>query len=288
MTDGTLQNVLKVRVKHTVGRFMLDVEFEGCDRLTALFGPSGAGKSLTLASIAGLIRPREEYVRLGERLLADSANEFHMPTRHRRLGFVFQDALLLPHRSALDNVALAVREGHKSYRRARAREILAEIGVAELAEARPRTLSGGQRQRVALARALAGDPQLLLLDEPFSALDLRVRRRLRAVVREVVDRHRVPTVLITHDHEEARDLADRIVVYEDGRVTDVRDGEEVLSVLEGLGGDSETDRELLRARRQIRRLETELEELRGADEAPPDSRGEDLPPPRRLFPTEKG
>ena len=133
---------------------------------------------------------------------------------------VFQDGLLLPHRSVLDNVALAVRQASgRRARRAVARSWLERVGAEEFADRRPGSLSGGQRQRVALARGLAGDPALVLLDEPLSALDSAVRRELRTLIREVIISSGVPAVLVTHDAEEAEELGDVVIAYDDGRVT---------------------------------------------------------------------
>jgi len=133
---------------------------------------------------------------------------------------VFQDGLLLPHRSALDNVALAVRQANgRRARRAVARAWLERVGAEGFADRRPGSLSGGQRQRVALARGLAGDPALVLLDEPLSALDSAVRRELRSLIRGVIVSSGVPAVLVTHDAEEAEELGDVIIAYNHGQVT---------------------------------------------------------------------
>ena len=203
---------------HRAGAFELRADFavpgEG---VTVLSGPSGAGKSLTLALVAGLRRPESGSIELLGRRVADAAGGLHVPARHRRVGMVFQDGLLLPHRSALDNVALAVPDGDRRERRRAAAGALAEAGAEGLVRARPRDLSGGERQRVALARALAGDPSVLLLDEPFSALDRPVRRELRALVRRVVAHRGIPALLVTHDPEELSALADRVLEFEIGR-----------------------------------------------------------------------
>jgi molybdate transport system ATP-binding protein len=215
---------LDVDVTHTAGTFALHARFAvDAAGITVLSGPSGAGKSLTLALIAGLRRPDSGHITFDGRVLDDVEQRVHVPTRDRHIGMVFQDALLLPHRTATDNVALAVRTpGPRAERRRAATDALAEVGAAPLGAQRPRTLSGGQAQRVALARALAGDPRLLLLDEPFSALDRPVRRELRALVRTVVRERGIPALLVTHDEEELEELADTVVVFAEGAVREVR------------------------------------------------------------------
>jgi molybdate transport system ATP-binding protein len=206
------------------GEFTVNVALAAQRGITVLFGPSGAGKSLTLATIAGLRRPDTGTVTINNRIVADAASGFHMRTQDRNLGVVFQDSLLLPHRSVLDNVALAVRQGNRSERRHRATDLLSDVGAAHLSEAAPIRLSGGERQRVALARALAGKPNALLLDEPFSALDYETRQTLRTLLRNLVDSTGIPTLLVTHDLDEAAQLADHTVMYADGFTTDLQPG----------------------------------------------------------------
>jgi molybdate transport system ATP-binding protein len=218
-----MTTALDVAVTRRIGEFELDVAFTVESGISVLFGPSGAGKSLTLALIAGLLRPDTGTIEINGRVVTDCARHLYVSTQERRVGMVFQDGLLLPHRSVLDNVALAVRQA--SGRRAR-REValswLERVGAEELADRRPVSLSGGQRQRVALARGLAGDPALVLLDEPLSALDSAVRRELRSLIREVIITSGVPAVLVTHDIEEAEELADVVIAYDIGRVTGQR------------------------------------------------------------------
>jgi molybdate transport system ATP-binding protein len=188
--------------------------------MLVLFGPSGAGKSLTLALIAGLIRPDAGTITISGHVVTDCAHRIYVTTQGRRIGMVFQEGLLLPHRSVLDNVALAVRQSRgRRGRRLVARSWLERVGADQLADRRPGSLSGGQRQRVALARGLAGDPALVLLDEPLSALDFAVRRELRKLIREVIVSSGVPAVLVTHDADEAEELGDVIIAYNEGRVT---------------------------------------------------------------------
>jgi molybdate transport system ATP-binding protein len=181
--------------------------------LVALVGPSGSGKSTLLRCVAGLMHPAGRIRCHGETWL-DTAAGVRQPAQQRRVGLVFQHYALFPHLSAEANVALA---SGRAQPRAHATELLARLGLASLAGRRPGELSGGQQQRVALARALAREPQVLLLDEPFSAVDQPARH---ALYRELAELHRVtamPIVLVTHDLNEARHLADRMVILDRGR-----------------------------------------------------------------------
>jgi molybdopterin-binding protein len=189
----------------------------------ALLGPNGAGKSTVLGVVAGLVRPTSGRVSLaGHDLLA-------LPPHRRRVALLAQDPLLFPHLSVLDNVAFAPRARGRSRAEARAtaRAWLGRTGVAELADRRPDRVSGGQAQRIAVARALAADPDLLLLDEPMSALDVAVTPALRQTLRTVLADRTV--VLVTHDALDALLLADRVVVVEDGHVVEEGPTSEVLS-----------------------------------------------------------
>jgi molybdate transport system ATP-binding protein len=198
-------------------RLDLDV---GAGEVVALVGPNGAGKSTTLRVLAGLLALHEGWVELDGRLLADAARRLHRPAPERGVGVVFQDHLLFPHLSVLDNVAfgLTARGRPRGEARVEATGWLDRLELAALAAARPRALSGGQAQRVALARALATRPGLLLLDEPLAALDARTRLLVRGELRRHLQAFAGATVVVTHDPVDAAVLADRLVVVEDGRV----------------------------------------------------------------------
>jgi sulfate transport system ATP-binding protein len=182
--------------------------------VTSLLGPSGSGKSTLLRMISGLEVPDSGTIRVRDR---DITN---VPVRERNVGFVFQGYSLFGHMTVADNVAfgLSVRSEPKAKTRARVQELLTLVQLDGYEKRLPHQLSGGQRQRVALARALATEPAVLLLDEPFGALDTRIRAELRRWLRELHDATHVTTLLVTHDQEEALELSDHLVVMEQGRV----------------------------------------------------------------------
>ena len=182
--------------------------------LTALLGPSGSGKSTLLRVIAGLEQPDAGEVSL------DGADVTRLPPQSRGVGFVFQHYAAFKHMTVWDNVAfgLTIRRRPRNEVRQRVNELLELVQLTGLAKRYPAQLSGGQRQRMGLARALAVDPKVLLLDEPFGALDARVRKELRIWLRRLHDETHTTTVIVTHDQEEAMDVADRVVVMNAGRI----------------------------------------------------------------------
>ena len=185
--------------------------------LTALLGPSGSGKSTLLRVIAGLETPDAGSV------VIDGTDVTNIPPQRRDIGFVFQHYAPFKHLSVWENVALGlrIRKRPKAEIRSKVDELLGVVGLTGYAQRKPSQLSGGQRQRMALARALAIEPRVLLLDEPFGALDAKVRADLRAWLRRLHDEVHVTTVLVTHDQEEAMDVADTIAVLNAGRVEQV-------------------------------------------------------------------
>lgn len=182
----------------------------------ALVGPSGSGKTTVLRAIAGLYKQARGLVRCGTRTWLDSTRRIHLSPQARRVGLVFQDYSLFPHLTAVDNLMLAMEGSSAEDRLEQARALLARVRLDGLEHRFPRELSGGQQQRVAVARALARDPNVLLLDEPFSAVDMMTRERLQrelALLRQQID---IPMVLVTHDLQEATALGDRICVLHEG------------------------------------------------------------------------
>ena len=203
-------------------RFNLAVRFAAEAERLALFGPSGAGKSLTLACIAGLVHPSRGRIAIDGDVWFDAAQRIDVPTRDRRVGYVFQDYALFPHRTVEQNVAAADDRWYprpRGFERQRdIDELLGAFALDDLRRSYPEQLSGGQRQRVALARALLARPRLLLLDEPFAALDAALRQRLRAELVAVQQRFDVPMLLITHDPQDLAECAQQVIELADGRV----------------------------------------------------------------------
>jgi molybdate transport system ATP-binding protein len=203
-------DTLDVDLSHPLRAYRLELALEVGRETIALVGPSGAGKTTVLRAIAGLLPPERGRVALGETVWFDSDRGIDVPPEERSVGLVFQEYALFPHMTVEQNVAYGGR--------ARVDEMLGWLGIAELSKARPDELSGGERQRVALARALARDPAVLLLDEPLTALDTHTRGRVRGELRELLAELRLPTLLVTHDFQDAAALAERIGVIADGRI----------------------------------------------------------------------
>jgi molybdate transport system ATP-binding protein len=197
--------------------------------LLALVGPSGSGKSTLLRCIAGLHSPQQGRIACGGATWYDAQRRINLPPQARRVGFVFQNYSLFPHLSALDNVACALGHLPASRRAERARDLLALTHLRGLDTRKPAQLSGGQQQRVALARALARDPAVLLLDEPFSAVDQVTRRRLQVELARLRSEVKIPIVLVTHDLDEARMLADRMTLLSHGRTLQSGTPEDILT-----------------------------------------------------------
>jgi len=219
----TLDNVVKTfdtfRAVHGVS---LEIE---SGQLVALLGPSGSGKTTILRMVAGLEFPDGGSIYFGEQDATD------IPVRERGVGFVFQHYALFPHMTVAENIAFGMKVSKVKRSRAeidgRVEQLLALVKLEGLGGRFPSQISGGQRQRVALARALAVDPKVLLLDEPFGALDANVRRDLRRWLREIHEELGITTLFVTHDQEEALDLADRVVILNEGKIVQAGTPEEV-------------------------------------------------------------
>jgi len=202
--------------------FLLDIAFRSTSQRIVLFGPSGAGKSLTLQTIAGLITPDEGEIVLNGTTLLDTANAIDLSPQARRIAYLFQDYALFPHLNVRQNIAFGLKRGWWNPSRHVAHADmdywLKAFDLTQVARQFPAQLSGGQKQRVALARALVPHPQLLLLDEPFSALDMALRQRMRQELAELQSRLDIPMVLITHDPDDVAMFGDQVVSLREGLV----------------------------------------------------------------------
>jgi molybdate transport system ATP-binding protein len=212
---------LEASIRLTLGPLNLEMELAiDEDEVVALLGPNGAGKTTLLRAVAGLVPFQAGHVRLDGKVLEDTTTREYVPTERRPIGFVFQDYLLFPHLSVVENVAFGLRSRGASRRAAveKATQWLDRVGLSSYARAKPAELSGGQRQRVALARALAPDPRLLLLDEPLAALDVTTRADVRRDLKRHLDSFEGIRLVVTHDPIEAVALADRLIVMENGHL----------------------------------------------------------------------
>lgn len=217
--EVNIRKVLRARER----QFALEVDFVSESEHIVIFGPSGAGKSVTMHAIAGLIQPESGFIKVGDRVLFDSVSGVNLPARVRRVGYLFQDYALFPHLNVEQNIGFALKrfwqKGIPRESGARIAELLRVFELQEMARSYPHQLSGGQKQRVALARALIQKPDILLLDEPFAALDPMLRDKMRYGLMEIRSRFQVPMIIITHDPEDVEMFADHLVLFEKGKVS---------------------------------------------------------------------
>jgi len=213
-----------VSVKKVLPDFFLDVSFELSDGITAIFAPSGSGKSLTLSIIAGLVTPDEGQIVINDKVFFDSESRINLPPQKRKVGYLFQNYALFPHFTVYENIAFPLRNRDRK----RIEKLIKLFHLDGLEDRKPDTLSGGQKQRVALARALVYEPEILLLDEPFSALDRNLKETLYEEILKVREFFSIPVVLVSHDIDEVLSLSDRLVVYKKGKMLQVGPSEDVL------------------------------------------------------------
>jgi molybdate transport system ATP-binding protein len=214
---------------HGPSRFTLDLAFTSMAPRVVLYGPSGAGKTQTLRLVAGIGRPDAGHLRVAGTTMVDCARGVWLSPQQRRMGCVFQDYALFPHLTVRQNIAFALHGGWRNPPRTatgpgsdpRTERWLEQLALHAVAGLYPHQLSGGQRQRTALARALVHEPAALLLDEPFAALDKPLRQRLREELLALQQQLQVPMLLITHDDDDVRALAQQVVTIQQGRVSDV-------------------------------------------------------------------
>jgi len=226
-----------------LGAFTLDAAFESDARVVALFGRSGAGKSVTIALIAGLLRPDRGSIMVDSRVLVDTAKRIFVPKHARRIGVVYQDARLFPHLTVRQNLMFgrwfaATAERSQPDRAVAFDAVVETLGIGHLLARRPGLLSGGERQRVAIGRALLSSPRLLLMDEPLAALDEERKLEVLALIERLRDEFKVPIVYVSHTVDEVARLASHVVVLGGGRVVAAGPVGEVFGAEEAQAGES--------------------------------------------------
>ena len=209
---------LIVDIRKDLGKFKLQAAFEAGDGITSLLGPSGCGKSLTLKCIAGIEKPDTGHIELDGRVLYDSKKHIHLRPQERHVGYLFQNYALFPNMNLRQNILCGMRGKSKSEQEQKLAQILAMMQLEGLEKHKPHQLSGGQQQRAALARILVNKPKLLMLDEPFSALDAHLRDSLKIELRDMLQRFGREVLMVTHSREEAYNMSSAVAVMDKGKL----------------------------------------------------------------------
>jgi molybdate transport system ATP-binding protein len=221
--------VLEIKIKKALPGFNLNVELSTQRELLTVLGPSGSGKTMTLKCIAGLIRPDEGYIRLNERVIFDTQKHIDLPPRQRKVGFVFQNYALFPHLTVKENIAYGAAKGNKGKLEDRINQWLEKMHLQGFGQRYPSQLSSGQQQRAALIRALFQEPEILLLDEPFSALDAHRKESLELELLNIKQTYNGDIIFVTHDVAQGYKLASRIAVFEAGHIIQCDTKQQVIS-----------------------------------------------------------
>jgi molybdate transport system ATP-binding protein len=221
--------MLNVNIKKNIPGFKLAVDFSISGEILAILGPSGSGKTITLRCIAGLLQPDEGRIELNGKVLFDSEKHINLPAQQRGVGFVFQNYALFPHLTVYQNTAFGMKGRSKQEIDQRVSWLLGRMHIGGLSKRYPKQLSSGQQQRVALARALSTEPEVLLLDEPFSALDTPRRERLERELLTLQDFYKGDILFVTHDLAQGYKLGSKIAVYESGRMVQCDPKQDVIS-----------------------------------------------------------
>ncbi|MGI8786418.1 MAG: ATP-binding cassette domain-containing protein [Pyrinomonadaceae bacterium] len=211
-------NVKKTFVKNGANQFSLAVDFSVGNGITVLAGASGAGKTTVLRLIAGIVAPDEGLIKIDSQTFFDSANRINLPIQKRRVGFVFQDYALFPHLNAARNIEYGIKSEDKKVRQDKSKEMLSLFRIEHIKNRHPVEMSGGEQQRVALARALASEPQIVLLDEPLSAVDVETRAKLLNEIELAQTRAEIPFIYVTHNEAEAARLGIQRIKLQNGTV----------------------------------------------------------------------
>ncbi|WP_372751536.1 molybdenum ABC transporter ATP-binding protein [Labilibaculum sp.] len=234
-------HVLSAHLKRKKGNFFLDIKVDFKQGITGVFGPSGAGKTTLMHMLAGLERPDEGYVKIGERYLVDSSTNIYEPARNRKIGYVFQEGRLFPHMTVRKNLLFGTKYLPKGEQFIEFDELVNLLEVNDLLEKRPSQLSGGEKQRVAIGRALLSSPNLLLMDEPFSSLDVKLRRQIIPYLIKINRNFNIPMLVVSHDLPDLLNLTRELFLLKNGRVAgqgnylDLVENENLFELMRGSG-----------------------------------------------------
>lgn len=226
---------LQVAIKKQFDDFTLDLNFKTNGSSLGLLGPSGSGKSMTLQCLAGIQTPQSGFIMLNEQVLFDSTKKINVPTQKRNIGYLFQNYALFPNMTVKQNIGCSLKKKDKQAEQ-KINQLLTQFSLQHLSDHYPSQLSGGQQQRVALARILAYNPKLLLLDEPFSALDLHLRQELVTQMAQVIKEYEGQVILVSHDKDEIYKLCSSLLVIENGHLQETGTVKEVFSRPTSLAG----------------------------------------------------
>lgn len=228
MEGALVSEFLRVAIKTKIGSFELNAELTGEKEIIALFGPSGSGKSTILNCIAGLQRVEQGEIAVGERIFASTERKIQLAPQKRKCGYLPQNPSLFPHLNVGQNICFSINQESHDAQQKRLKEMLSILHLEGFERSRVSELSGGQAKRVALARALAAKPDILLLDEPFSALDEDLREELSLEIKNIQRQLAIPLILVTHSRQEALFIADKVVILKRGQTIRHGDPEEML------------------------------------------------------------
>lgn len=219
--------MLKVKIEKKLDRFDLDIDLKAKDEIIGLLGDSGSGKSLTLKTVAGIFNPDKGYISVNSRTVLDTDKKICIRSKDRHVGYMFQNYALFPHMTAFQNIMCCLSDGTKKEKEKRTSEILETFHLSEVKNLYPNQLSGGQQQRTALARMMSVNPECILLDEPFSALDTNLRWQLEIELVKFLKTFDGTTVLVTHNKDEAYRICDTIAVISEGRIVEIGDKKQI-------------------------------------------------------------
>lgn len=219
--------MLKVQIEKNFKNFSLDVNFSANNNILGLLGASGSGKSLSLKCIAGIEKPDSGKIILKDRVLFDSEKKINLRPQDRRVGYLFQDYALIPHMTVFENIQIGLRDDKTNEGSQLVMDKIREMRLEGLENNLPREISGGEKQRVALARILINEPELILLDEPFSALDEYLRWQIEMDVKDILEKLDIPVILVSHSRDEVYRICDEICVLNDGKSEDVMETKEL-------------------------------------------------------------